>query len=171
MFVFSNTTDAFVTALGAFQELLNSPWFYLSLLLIAVAALLAYVAGTLLRRSLNIVELTMGWPGPLRLMVRVMVDNFGVAVFALLTWLMRAVMVDQTWPSRSYALAVAAGLATAWLAICLFTSLIRNPLLVRIVSVTAWVVAALNILGLLNPMIQTLDSFALMVGGIRAARR
>jgi small-conductance mechanosensitive channel len=167
MFVFSNTSSAFMTALAAFEELLNSPWFYLSLLLIALAAAFAYVAGLLLRRNIDIVEISMGWPTPLRLMFRVMVDNFGIAVFALVTWLMRAVMVDYTWPSRSYALAVAAGLATAWLAICLFTSLIRNPLLVRIVSVTAWVVAALNILGLLHPMIQTLDSFALMVGGIR----
>lgn len=167
MFVFSNTTDALATALESFRDLLHSPWFYLSLGLIVLAAGLSRLAGLAFRRHVDLVEFTMGWPAPLRLMIRVMVDNFGVAVFALLTWLMRAVMVDYTWPSRSYALTVATSLATAWLAISLFTSLIRNPLLVRFVSVTAWVVAALSILGLLRPMVQTLDSFALMVGGIR----
>lgn len=168
MFVFSNTTDALANALESFRDLLHSPWFYLSLLLIAFAAGLSRLAGILFRRHINVVEMTMGWPAPLRLMVRVMVDNVGFAVFAILTWLMGAVLIEYArWPSRTYALTVATGLATAWLAICLFTSLIRNPLLVRLISVTAWVIAALSILGLLQPMIQTLDSFALMVGGIR----
>ena len=62
-------------------------------------------------------------------------------------------MLASTWPSRSYLLAVAAKLAFAWLMIRLVTSVIRNDFIVRLVSLSAWLVAALSILGQLEPTI------------------
>ena len=49
---------------------------------------------------------------------------------------------------------VAANLAFAWLIIVLFTSVIRNTFIVRLVSVSAWLVAALSIVGQLGPAIE-----------------
>src|SRR4029077_1430439 len=81
--------------------------------------------------------------------------------------LARVIMVHSTWPSRSYLLSVAAGLAFAWLIIRLVTSVIRNPFIVRLVSLAAWLVAALSILGLLEPTIEALDSVSIVLGGLR----
>jgi small-conductance mechanosensitive channel len=76
-------------------------------------------------------------------------------------------MVAATWPSRSYLLSISAKLAFAWLVIRLVTSVIRNEFIVRLVSLSAWLVAALSILGELDPVIDALDSVAIMVGGLR----
>ena len=167
MFVFSNATSTLATALQSFAELFYSEWFYLALAIIAVTAAVSRVVAALLRKRIDVVELGMGWPAPLRLVLRVLLANAGVAIFAVLAWTIRIVLVDLTWPSRSHAIAVAASLATAWLAISLATSMFRSPLMVRIVSVFAWVVATLGILGLTQPTMNTLDSVALMFGGVR----
>ena len=79
----------------------------------------------------------------------------------------RVTMLTSTWPSRSYLLAVAAKLALAWLVIRLVTSVIRNAFIVRLVSLSAWLVAALSILGQLEPTIEALDSVAIVLGGLR----
>jgi small-conductance mechanosensitive channel len=76
-------------------------------------------------------------------------------------------MSHMTWPSRSYLLMVAAKLALAWLAIRLVTSVIRNAIIVNLVSLSAWVVAALSIFGQLDWAADTLDSFAIEIGGLR----
>jgi small-conductance mechanosensitive channel len=109
----------------------------------------------------------MGWPAPLRLFMRVLVGSASTAVFAVLMTLARLVMLTSTWPSRSYLLSVAANLAFAWLIIRLVTSVIRNPFIVSLVSLAAWLVAALSILGLLEPTIEALDSVSIVLGGLR----
>ena len=76
----------------------------------------------------------------------------------------RVAMYQSTWPSRSYLLMVSAKLALAWLVIRLMTSVIRNAFIVRLVSVSAWLVAALSIIGQLDPVIDALD---LGLGGAR----
>jgi small-conductance mechanosensitive channel len=62
---------------------------------------------------------------------------------------------------------VSAKLALAWLAIRLVTSAIHNAFIVRLVSLSAWVVAALSIIGQLDWAADTLDSFAIVIGGLR----
>ena len=145
----------------------TSPWFYLQLGLIVVGAGMALGVGTAIRARIDMTSFAMGWPAPLRLFMRVVVGSAPTAVFALLMTLARAIMVHSTWPSRSYLLSVAASLALAWLIIRLVTSVIRNPFIVRLVSVAAWLVAALSILGLLEPTIEALDSVSIVLGGLR----
>jgi small-conductance mechanosensitive channel len=145
----------------------TSPWFYLQLGLIVVGAGMALGVGTAIRARIDMTSFAMGWPAPLRLFMRVVVGSAPTAVFALLITLARAIMVHSTWPSRSYLLSVAASLALAWLIIRLVTSVIRNPFIVRLVSVAAWLVAALSILGLLEPTIEALDSVSVVLGGLR----
>jgi small-conductance mechanosensitive channel len=145
----------------------TSPWFYLQLGLIVAGAGIALGVGAAIRSRVDITSLAMGWPAPLRLFMRVLVGSAPTAVFAVLIMLARVIMVHSTWPSRSYLLSVAANLAFAWLIIRLITSVIRNPFIVRLVSLSAWLVAALSILGLLEPTIEALDSVSIVLGGLR----
>jgi small-conductance mechanosensitive channel len=144
-----------------------SPWFYLQLGLMLAGGGIAFAAGTAIRSRSDITSLALNWPIPLRLLVRVLVGSASTAVFAALMTLARVVMLESTWPSRSYLLSVAANLAFAWLVIHLVTSVIRNAFVVRLVSLSAWLVAALSILGLLEPTINALDSVAIVLGGLR----
>ena len=144
-----------------------SPWFYLQLGLITTAAGIAWTAGAAVRARVDLTHLAMGWPVPFRLFMRVLVGSTFTAVFAVLMTLARVVMLASTWPSRSYLLAVAANLAFAWLVIRLITSVIRNTFIVRVVSLSAWVIAALSIVGKLEPTIEALDSMSVVLGEMR----
>jgi small-conductance mechanosensitive channel len=145
----------------------TSPWFYLQLGLILTGAGIAFAAGAAIRSRIDMTSLAMGWPAPLRLFIRVLIGNSSTAVFAVLMRLARVVMLTSTWPSRSYLLAVAAKLALAWLIIRLVTSVIRNEFIVRLVSLSAWLVAALSIIDQLDPVIEALDSVSIVLGGLR----
>ena len=144
-----------------------SPWFYLQLGLIVAGAGIAFATGAAIRSRIDMTALAMGWPTALRLFMRVLVGSASTAVFAVLMTLARVIMLTSTWPSRSYLLAVAANLAFAWLIIRLVTSVIRNEFIVRLVSLSAWLVAALSILGELDPTIEALDSVSVVLGGLR----
>jgi small-conductance mechanosensitive channel len=164
--------------LGEFYELLQggarsvgaevtSPWFYLQFGLILTAAGIAFGIGAAVRSRIDMTSLAMGWPAPLRLFLRVLVGSASTAAFAILMIVARGVMLASTWPSRSYLLEVCAKLAVAWLIIRLVTSVIRNEFLVRVVSFAAWLVAALSIIGQLEPALDALDSYAIVLGGLR----
>lgn len=64
-------------------------------------------------------------------------------------------------------LRLVASLLQAWILIRLFSTFVRDPLWSRAFAVVAWLVAALNILRLLNPTIAVLDSIALSIGQTR----
>lgn len=145
----------------------TSPWFYLQLGLILTAAGIAWAGGAAIRSRFDVNSLAMGWPVPFRLFVRVLVGSAPTAMFAVLMMLTRMVMLASTWPSRSYLLSVSAKLAFAWLVILLVTSVIRNAFIVRVVSLSAWLIAALSIIGQLQPTIETLDSISIVLGDLR----
>jgi small-conductance mechanosensitive channel len=145
----------------------TSPWFYLQFGLILVAAGIAFAADATLRARIDMTSFAMGWPLPLRHFARVMVGSASTAVFAILVIAERVAMYHSTWPSRSYLLMVSAKLALAWLVIRLVTSVIRNAFIVRLVSLSAWVVAALSIINQLDPTVDALDSVSIVLGGLR----
>src|SRR3984957_7191408 len=144
-----------------------SPWFYLQFGLMMAAAGIALAADAAIRSRVDMTKLAMRWPMPLRHFARVLVSSASTAVFAILVIAARVTMYHSTWPSRSYLLMVAAKLALAWLAIRLVTSVIRNAFIVRVVSVSAWLVAALSIIGQLDPAVDALDSVSVVLGGLR----
>jgi small-conductance mechanosensitive channel len=146
---------------------LASPWFYLQFGLMLAAAGIAYAADAAIRARVDMTKLAMRWPLPLRHFARVLVSSASTAVFAILVIAARVTMYHSTWPSRSYLLMVAAKLALAWLVIRLVTSVIRNAFIVRVVSVSAWLVAALSIIGQLEPASDALDSVSVVLGGLR----
>jgi small-conductance mechanosensitive channel len=145
----------------------TSPWFYLQFGLMLAAAGIAYAADAAIRARVDLTSLAMRWPLPLQHFVRVLVGSASTAVFAILVIAERIAMYHSTWPSRSYLLMMAAKLALAWLVIRLVTSVIRNAFIVKLVSVSAWFVAALSILGQLDATVETLDSVAVEIGGLR----
>ena len=145
----------------------TSPWFYFQLGLLVIGAGLAYGAGAAVRARIDLTSLAMGRPAPLRHVLRVLVGSVQIAVFTILMGLARLVMVMSTWPSRSYMLSVAGKLGLAWLAISLITTVIRNTFIVRVVSVSAWLVAALSIIDQLDNTLEALDSVSVVLSGLR----
>jgi small-conductance mechanosensitive channel len=148
---------------------LTSPWFYLQFGLMLAAAGIAYAIDVAIRAHVDMTSFAMRWPLPLRHLARMLVVTASTAAFAIVLIAARVIMYHTTWPSRSYMLMVAAKLALAWLIIRLTTSVIRNAFIVRLVSVSAWLVAALSIVGQLDPAMELLDSDAVSVvlGGLR----
>src|SRR6202790_5400946 len=145
----------------------TSPWFYLQFGLMLAAAGIAFAADAAIRGRLDMTSFAMGWPLPLRHFARVLASSASTAVFAVLVIAARVAMYHSTWPSRSYLLVVAAKLALAWLGIRLVPSVIRNAFIVKLVSLSAWIVAALSIVGQLDATIEALDSISVVLGGLR----
>jgi small-conductance mechanosensitive channel len=146
---------------------LSSVWLPIQFGAIAAAALIAWAGAVALRRRFDLVSATMGWPGYLRALVRALVDNFGVLAFIILIGVIGAAIRAWATNPRTYVLGMAADLATAWVAIALVASLIRNPFINRLVSAVAWTIAALSILGLLDETVAALDARAIVIGGLR----
>jgi small-conductance mechanosensitive channel len=147
---------------------MSTPFFYLQFGLILIAAGIALTANAALQARLDKDSLANRWPLPLRRLAHVLVvESFSTVVFAILVIAARIVMYHSTWPSRSYMLVVAAKLALAWLAIRLITSVIRNAFLVTLISLLAWLIAALSIINQLEPAADALDSVSIVLGGLR----
>jgi small-conductance mechanosensitive channel len=148
---------------------ISSPFFYLQFGLILTAGGIAVAANATFQTRVNTDSLADRWPLPLRRLAHVLVESFSTVVFAVLVIAARITMYHSTWPSRSYMLVVAAKLALAWLVIRLVTSVIRNAFLVKLISVSAWVIAALSIINQLDPAIEALDSdsVSIVLGGLR----
>ena len=135
--------------------------------LIALAAVIATVAATLTRRRVDLNALTLGWPQFLQTVARLLLASLGSIIFVLIVAIMQAATVSLDLQGRFDLLHVAASLATAWVVIALVAGLIRNQFVYRLVAASAWTIAALSILGLLQPTMTTLDSFAIVIGGLR----
>ena len=146
---------------------ISSPFFYLQFGLILTAAGIAFAANKALQARVDNDKLANRWPLPLRHLAHVLVESFSTVVFAVLVIAARITMYHSTWPSRSYMLVVAAKLALAWLIIRLATSVIRNAFLVKLISLSAWLIAALSIINQLDPAVDALDSISIVLGGLR----
>lgn len=164
MLGFEDAQRHLATALRALGAEITSPAFYFQLSIILVGMGIAWGIGAVIRRKVTIVSITMGWPVAPRLMFRALINNASFAAFALLMLITRLLMLASTWPSRSYLLSIAAKLAGAWLLIQIATSVIRNAFVVRILSISLWVVAALSIIGHLQPALDALGSVGVDIG-------
>lgn len=67
----------------------------------------------------------------------------------------------------TFLIGTTARLLTAWFIIRFTTGMIRDSNWARLLSITAWFVAALHILKLLVPAIELLDKLAIDLGGVR----
>ncbi|HAE29269.1 MAG TPA: mechanosensitive ion channel protein MscS, partial [Hyphomonas adhaerens] len=84
-------------------------------------------------------------------------------VTALLLWI--TIPVFGQFGLRNEILRVAASLLNAWIIVRLITSNIRDGLVANTLALLAWLIAALYILRLLQPVTQSLDSTIIDFGG------
>jgi small-conductance mechanosensitive channel len=159
--------DVVTAGWGALAAHFATIWVPIQIGEIVLAAVLGWAIAALVRRRIDLVSLTMGWPVYLRLAARAVIDNLGIIICIVLLALMRMAMHAMTVPSRHYLLGVAISLATAWVVIAVLASVIHNQFVNRVVSVIAWSIAALSILGLLDEVRDALDSTGIIIGGLR----
>ena len=81
---------------------------------------------------------------------------------ALLLWFADWFADQQQWPS--YLVGVVASLFTAWAVIRLVARLAPETVWTRLIATGVWAIVALNILGLLVPVVDFLDSVAVNLG-------
>src|SRR5262245_45396301 len=155
------------TAVAAKAATLWTIWVPIQLVLIVLAALAGWAVAALIRKRVDIMKLTASWPAYLRTVAKTVIENLGVIVAIVLLFSIYAGMRAATLPSRSYLIGIAANLATAWVVIAILASVIHNRLFNRLVSIAAWSIAALSILGLLDPVEEVLDSAGVVIGGLR----
>ncbi|MGR8919203.1 MAG: mechanosensitive ion channel family protein [Gammaproteobacteria bacterium] len=82
-----------------------------------------------------------------------------------LQWI--GIFVTEAFGWRSGLLLVTASLLSAWVVIRIASSFVRDPFVGRTIATLAWVIAALNILGLLDQAVAALDGIAMSFGGAR----
>ncbi len=144
-----------------------SVWVLTELGAILLAGVTSILVAARLRRRIDLAALTAGWPELLRLWVRLFIANLGVVIFALLMAAVRGAMVEMTSPDHSSLLGLAASLATGWVAIALVAGLIRNQFVYRLVTGFAWLLWAGYVVGWRHTIRSTLDSFGVVIGGLR----
>jgi small-conductance mechanosensitive channel len=160
-------TATITEALSTVGHQLTSPRLLLQFGLIVLAVIVATLAAMLIRRRVDLATLAVGWPSFLREFLRLLLANLGAIIFVLLIAVMRAALISLEITKHAYLLGIANSLATAWVVIALVAGLIRNHFLYRLVAVSAWTMAALSILGLLQPTMTQLDSIGVVIGGLR----
>jgi small-conductance mechanosensitive channel len=159
--------QAFNATLRSAEIYVTSPWFYMQAGIILAAAGAALASASFLRARVDPTSLGMGLPAPLRALIRVLMNRAGTIIFAILTSLARVILIHTEVLNRGYLLSIATSLATAWVIIRLATGLIRNDFVVRVVSLTAWAVAALSIIGRLDDISDALNSVSFTFGALR----
>lgn len=82
-----------------------------------------------------------------------------------LSWVVMVLAHGTPWGGDVIQIAVS--LLAAWVAVQFISLLIRNRGAARLLGVVVWILAALNILDLLDPTIKLLDAAAIELGGFR----
>jgi len=135
----------------------------------AVVVALAFVASAVLAPSLR------SWIERIRKskrlekraspVARVLAPLARPIIWLVLQWLSVVIAGQAEWPHQLIQITVS--LLTAWVAIRLASQLVRDPTWSRLIAITAWTIAALNIVDLLDDTIVLLDSLALELGTLR----
>ena len=87
-------------------------------------------------------------------------------IWLALIWLAMTV-IGREQPTECAAAATAFTLLAAWIAIHFGSQFVRNRTMARLITWAVWSIAALSILGLLEPVIAALDSAAFQAGDLR----
>ena len=134
------------------------------ILAILIIFLLAYSAHRKLRIQLDSWVRSTNLPGVLRSISIAIIPQVGGLTFIILTWIVAGVFEKIPEIATSGLMEVIASLVTAWVIITISSLVVANHMLARFVAISAWSIAALNILGLLTPTINTLRGFTFSMG-------
>lgn len=136
----------------------------LEITIIAVAALLAWpVAARLEKKFARLLSYQSRFAVLDRLW-RTMREIDFPAVWLFLQWI--SVLVTTQMELRNTTLIVTTSLLTAWVAVRLATVVVPNPFLSRTIATTAWIIAALNIIGLLDEAVLVLNDASVTLGQV-----
>ncbi|MFD0986962.1 mechanosensitive ion channel family protein [Methyloligella solikamskensis] len=139
----------------------------MELLVVALAASAAYGLAHPAKRLLARL-----WPEPdassyqTLIELRKVIFNLVVPLIAVILLWFGASVLGQFGFERVILTAVAS-LLNAWILIRLFSTLVPDPFWSKTFATVAWIIAALNILQLLDPTVAFLDSVALRMGAMR----
>lgn len=152
-------TLAFVTWI---EDRVIAPEVLLQIIAVGIAFILAVVA----RRALSPLmrRLRAHFPTVDRI-----VPYLAVLAFPFL-WLLftaAAQSLFEAFAQPAFLLRLVASLLVAWLLIRAISRFIRNREMARLFAIIAWVVAALHISGLFNPVLALLDAAAITIGSTR----
>ena len=135
------------------------------ILFIMVAFLAAYSAR---RQSENLINKLTHWRGADDWIARTG-ETLSVItlplVWVIIQYISSLVARFAGW--RHHLLTVTVSLLTAWIIIRLTTVLIRDKNWSRLITIGAWIIAALNILNMLDPTMAFLDSLEIRLGDLR----
>lgn len=106
---------------------------------------------------------------PLRRVLTAVSHQLTAIAVLFVLWLATGIVGQIEDGTDSGMLEVIASLMTAWVLIRLTSALIANAFLSRLVATMAWTIAALNIVGLLDPAIGTLESVGIPLGQTRVS--
>ena len=159
--------EALTTAWTAMAGKVVTIWLPIQLVIIVLAALAGWGLAALIRKRVDFAKLTASWPIYPRIAALTAIKNLGIIASIVLLLSIYGGMRAATLPSRSYLIGVASNLATAWVVIAILASVIHNQLVNRLVSIAAWTIAALSIVGLLEPVEEALDAAGVAIGGLR----
>ncbi len=148
-------------------EGLANPWTGYQLGIIIITYWAAKIAARVLRPSVEGLINRFGSHPRVGPVLRIPLERLIWIVFASLLLLAGTLMQAVTLPSRSLIIWIAASLATAWVVISIASRFIKNPSLSKIFAVTAWSLAALNIMGLLDQTLAFFDQLAFTMGDFR----
>ncbi len=151
-----------------FLEGLLRPWNAYQVLIAIGLIVLAHIAAKRLApRWEDWLRSRQGWP-KWRMRFGILVrDRMRLIVFVALIWPVIWIMRAETWPSRSYLLAVVGQLTFAWLFIAIAARLISNTLLRRAVRLIGWTWVTVSILHLDQDAVTILDGIAVHMGELR----
>lgn len=139
----------------------------IQLVAIAVAYLVARPVAPLVERLCARIGQGQRYERSLRQIANVIQPLAMPVAWLILQWLSLAVAVQAGWPHHFIQITVS--LLTAWVIIRLGSRLVRDPVWSKAIALTAWSIAALNILNLLDDTVLFLDSLALEVGALRVS--
>jgi small-conductance mechanosensitive channel len=128
-------------------------------LLLAVLATARPLRAALLRQSDRLP------PSPLRPVASALARAGPSIVLLLLVWFAR--LAFNAAGSRADLLRLAESLVLVWVLIRLSSRLVQNEALARAIALAAWIIAALNIAGLIGPVVNLMDAMAIPIGNFR----
>lgn len=145
----------------------SQPWTFYQLLIIAVIYLVAWLLSLRIEPALEArARAIKGNPGLLRVIVAFM-RRIEWVLFILLTAAVREVMLETTWPSRSYLLSLALVLSFTWLAASVLTRIIHHRALARFIALCVFIYVASGLLGVRDTLSEMLDRMAISLGDFR----
>ncbi|HEX3711111.1 MAG TPA: mechanosensitive ion channel domain-containing protein [Pseudolabrys sp.] len=144
-----------------------SVWVLAQMGVILIAAAAASIVTTMLRRHTDVTAHTQGWPPLMRLWVQLCMANLGLVIFTLLLVVMRPAFGGIANPEHVVLLDVVATLAIAWVVIALAAAPIANRFVYRLVTGFTWLLVAGYVVGVRQTIRAALDSFGVMIGGVR----